>query len=960
VERDMQPARPTATTQFDFVLNGKPIHVTNVSPQTPLLEHLRSIGLTGSKEGCAEGDCGACSVALVERDAKGAPTLRAINSCITLLPMVAGREIVTVEGVADTTLHPVQQCMVDHYGSQCGYCTPGFIVSMLEGWCRDGLRERWQISDQLCGNLCRCTGYRPIRDAMLDALKRRTGSDRFQTALRMARPAVSPLAYESDGQKFFRPTTLGELFALMQRHPEAKLVAGATEIGVEITKKFKQFPALISTEAVAELRAITAADAEWRIGGAATLTQIEEMLGDEYPSLKKMLLVFASRQIRNRATMAGNLATASPIGDCAPVLLAHDARLLLASAQGERVVPLDEFFVSYRKTALQPGEILSAILLPRRLPGRCEFFKVSKRRELDISIVAAAFRVDVDAGGRVREARLAYGGVAPTPVRARKTERALFGQPWTAETIERIRPILESEFTPISDLRGSAAYRHGLIVSLLEKFCAGEESLAQDKPLGFEDCSRRVSFGPLPEAHASATKPDESRSLKHDSSVGHVTGAALYVDDEGAQRPMLEVWPVCAPHAHARIRRRDADAARAMPGVVAVLMAEDVPGENDVGAVRHDEILLADKEALYHSHIVAVVVAKTREAARRAAEKVEVEYEPLPAILTIEEAIQSNSFHTEPHRMRRGDVDLALANAPQVLEGEFVMGGQEHFYLETQAAWAERGDADDIFVSSSTQHPSEIQAIVARVLGIQRNRVVVQSPRMGGGFGGKETQANTWSAIAALAAWKLRQPVRVRLDRDLDIQLTGKRHPFSARFQVGFDRDGRIHAATIDLFSNGGWSLDLSEPVLDRAMFHLDNAYYLPNVEFTGRVAKTHLASNTAFRGFGGPQGMLVIEEILDRVARQLDLAPEIVRERNLYHGHGETNTTHYGEEIPDNRLPKIWRQLLESSQFAERRRAIAVLNQRDSRIKRGLAITPVKFGISFTKSAYNQAGALV
>jgi xanthine dehydrogenase small subunit len=610
----MGSSATTPVSQFEFVLNGARHHVAGVRPNVQLLEYLRSIGFTGSKEGCNEGDCGACTVAMVERTAKGEPTLRAINSCITLLPMVAGREIVTIEGVADGALHPVQQCMVNHYGSQCGYCTPGFIVSMLEGFHRGAGKERWQIGDQLCGSLCRCTGYRPIRDAMIEALQQ-TGSDRFEKLLQTTQPPPAAFAYETDGQRFFRPTTLDALFALMERHPDARLVAGATEIGVEINKKFQRFPVLISTEAVAELKQTVRTENEWRIGGAATLTQIEEALGDEYPSLKKMLLVFASRQIRNRATMAGNLVTASPIGDCAPVLLSLDAKVLLQSASGQRIVPLGELFIAYRKTAMRTGEILAAIILPRHPAGRCEFYKVSKRRELDISIVAAAFRVDLDGAGKVREARFAYGGVAPMPVRAKKTEQALVGQPWTRETIERVRPILETEFTPINDLRGSAGYRRGLIVSLFEKFFTGEQSFAQDKPLTFEP----NKLWPV---------ANETKALKHDSGVGHVTGGALYVDDEAARRPMLEIWPVCSPHAHARILRRDATAARAMPEVVTVLMAEDVPGLNDVGAVRHDEILLSDKEVRYHGHIVAVVVAKTREAARLAAEKVMVEYEP--------------------------------------------------------------------------------------------------------------------------------------------------------------------------------------------------------------------------------------------------------------------------------------------------------------------------------------------
>ncbi|HTL71789.1 MAG TPA: xanthine dehydrogenase molybdopterin binding subunit, partial [bacterium] len=287
-------------------------------------------------------------------------------------------------------------------------------------------------------------------------------------------------------------------------------------------------------------------------------------------------------------------------------------------------------------------------------------------------------------------------------------------------------------------------------------------------------------------------------------------------------------------------------------------------------------------------------------------------------------------------------------------------GGQEHFYLEMQAAYAEPGEDGSMFVMSSTQHPSEVQHIVAHVLHVPVNHVVVQSPRMGGGFGGKETQAATFAALAALAAAKTKQPVRVRVNRDLDMMITGKRHPFLARFKVGHDADGRLLAAKVELFSNGGWSLDLSMPVTDRALFHLDNAYYIPHVEFSGQSMKTNVASNTAFRGFGGPQGMLVIEEILDRVARRTGLAPEVVRERNLYHGTNETNTTHYGQLIEDNRIQTVWHELKSSSQFEQRRAEIVQWNSQNPQRKRGLAMTPVKFGISFTLTHLNQAGALV
>lgn len=948
---------------FEFVLNGRTVRVEGTSANTSLLSWLRSSGRTGSKEGCAEGDCGACTVALVDTNAGGERTYRAINSCITLLPMVAGREVVTVEGVApeEGKLHAVQQAMVESYGSQCGYCTPGFVVSMFEAFYRkdlgDDRRQKEKIGDQLNGNLCRCTGYRPIREAMHDALAHRPKTeDVFQLRLKKNDGAVPAVAYEgADGQTFLRPTSLEELLDLKAQHRDkAELVAGATEIGVYINKQHRRYALLVSTEGVRELAGITKSEASFTIGGAATLTAFEEALAGEYPMIDKMLWAFASRQIRNRATLAGNIVTASPIGDMPPILLALDAQVVLVKKGGTRTVPLSDFFVAYRKTVLEPDEVVRSIVLPRNVPNvagatrRIDSYKVSKRRELDISIVAGAFVVETDAAGLVVHARLAYGGVAATPARATKTEAFLVGKPWSEATVRGAEDVLASEFAPIDDHRSGAAFRRELVTSLFEKFFRGETSASQDLPIAFERGS------------CTGGKQDASRDLSHESAVGHVTGSALYVDDVARRRDMLEIWPVISPHARARITSIDASEAAKEPGVTCVLTAKDVPGMNDVGAVRHDEPLFADTEVLFHGQVVAMVVGTSADRCRRAAAKVKVGYEPLPAILGAREAVAKDSFHTQPHVIARGDADAALAKSPHRLAGDFEIGGQEHFYLEAHAAWAEGGEDGEMFVSSSTQHPTEVQAVVAHVLDIPRNKVTVQSPRMGGGFGGKETQGNGWAAYVALASKRTGRPVRVQLDRDVDMQLTGKRHPFYARYDVGFDGDGRLLAAKIDLFADGGWALDLSESICDRGVFHLDNAYYVPSCTFTGRVAKTNVVSHTAFRGFGGPQGMLVTEEILDRVARTLGLRPEVVRERNLYRGSGETNTTHYGQELGDERIPRIWSSLSASSKLVERRAAIDAFNAQSERIKRGIAITPVKFGISFTATWLNQAGALV
>jgi xanthine dehydrogenase large subunit len=447
------------------------------------------------------------------------------------------------------------------------------------------------------------------------------------------------------------------------------------------------------------------------------------------------------------------------------------------------------------------------------------------------------------------------------------------------------------------------------------------------------------------------------KPLPHESARGHVTGEALYTDDLLGRFPhLLHAWPVTAPYAHARVKRVDAAPALDEPGVVTTLVATDAPGEADSGAARRDEPLFPS-EVMFHRQPVAWVLGETLDAAQRGAARVQVEYQPLPAILTIQQAIEAGSFLSDTFRLSRGDVSAIDASALRI-DGELSIGGQEHFYLETQAAIAWVDEGGGVAAQSSTQHPAETQQIIARVLEVKRNQVTVECLRMGGAFGGKEVQANAWAAVAALGAWKTGRPVRVRLTRELDMALTGKRHPYLIRYSAGFSSTGQIEALKIAFFSDGGWSLDLSEPIMWRSLFHCDNAYYLPNVDATGRICRTHKTSQTAFRGFGGPQAMVAIEDILAQAAQRLSLPADVVRERNFYR---HPQTTHYGQTVADaERLNRIWRELKDTSEFDARRAGIAAFNAQHDEAKRGLAITPAKFGISFTATFYNQGGALV
>ncbi len=441
----------------------------------------------------------------------------------------------------------------------------------------------------------------------------------------------------------------------------------------------------------------------------------------------------------------------------------------------------------------------------------------------------------------------------------------------------------------------------------------------------------------------------------HESARRHVTGTARYIDDIPEPAGLLHCMVLPSPHARARILEADASAALALPGVRAVLFGSDVPGDNQCGAIQADEPLLADGEVHCVGQAVAAVYADTRDLARRALDLIRVEYEPLPAVRDLHEAIRQGQYHVAPHIITRGDPDSTLAAAPFRMRGQTRSSSQEHMYLEVHAALATPGEGQTVHVTTSNQHPTGAQVIVARVLGWGRHQVIIESPRMGGGFGGKETQGGQWAAVAALGAVHTGRPVKLRFDRHHDIILTGRRHPFHSEWEVGYDEQGRVLALEAELYADAGFAADLSHSILDRALYHADNAYWLPNLRLTGQVVRTHSVSNTAFRGFGAPQGMLVIEHIMERIADATGLDPLQVRRANLY-GPAPRNVAPYGQTLGEFRIPRILEQIC--TDLEERRAAVAAFNNAHTHRKRGLAVTPVKFGISFTNSFLNQVGA--
>ena len=464
-----------------------------------------------------------------------------------------------------------------------------------------------------------------------------------------------------------------------------------------------------------------------------------------------------------------------------------------------------------------------------------------------------------------------------------------------------------------------------------------------------------------PDLQAAGIKGGVASDQRHDSAHKHVTGSAVYIDDLPEPAGLLHGCLGLSAVANGRIVSMDLSAVQVASGVVAVLTASDVPGVNDISPTgRHDEPILAEGEVLFHGQPVFAVIAQTREAARRACKLAKIEYEERPFVTDIGDLdAEADKLVTPPLTLKRGDAHEAIAAAPHRLKGRRRVGGQDHFYLEGHIALAIPGEDDDVTVHSSTQHPSEVQHMVAHALGVASHAVTVEIRRLGGGFGGKETQSNQFAAIAAIAAKKLKRAVKIRPDRDDDMIATGKRHDFIIDYEVGFDDDGRIAGVDFLYGARCGFSSDLSGPVTDRALFHCDNSYFYPAVKARSAPFFTNTVSNTAFRGFGGPQGMMGAERIIDEIAFVLGKDPLEVRKANFY-GTGDRNVTPYHQTVEDNIVHRIVSELEASADYAKRRAEIDAFNGESRIVKRGLALTPVKFGISFTATHFNQAGALV
>ncbi|KAF1773116.1 CO dehydrogenase flavoprotein-like, FAD-binding, subdomain 2 [Phytophthora cactorum] len=1052
----------TAGVRRDLLLyvNGQRIEIAerDVRPEQTLLQFLRhDMGLTGTKLGCGEGGCGACTVMVSKFDvATGRVRHVSVNSCLAPLCAMDTCAVTTVEGVgaitgaagASTGLHEVQKALAESHASQCGYCTPGFVMALysMVKERETGVKLTMEdIEHGMDGNLCRCTGYRPILDAAKsfgdDAgeahckgtcpgcpnakngnaevdiedlhgdkpeevtscssrkirelakqrkIREKDGADAVSSDLKKAaaldvssfpnelvEKAMAPQMLQIDGKhvQWFAPVTMSHLLQLKKQHPDAKISVGNTEMGIETKFKGFKYAHLINVSRIPELVAtkdVTPTDtinqtvfagAEpfegVRFGAAVTLTDVKQQLSEliktlpsyqtrAFQSIVKMLKWFASTHIRNVACIAGNLVTASPISDMNPLLAAMNAYIELQSTRGTQYTRVRDFFLSYRKVGMEPDEIITAVYVP--YTKKWEYmlpFKQARRREDDIKASAV------------------YGGMAPITKPATETEQFLLGKTFDASTFDEACNVLHSSDFKLPDgvPGGMAKYRESLCSSFLYKFyvasserlqldlqatkattsllaevptidakvqSAGTSFLHQIRPVSHGIQRFGMETGGLqnskhqPIGDAKTKRGPVGDPLMHKSAYLQVSGEALYTDDIPNTPGTLHGALVLSTCVHGLIKSIDASEALAMEGVH-----------------RFFDASVFDTESWVKQNCFG---------------QSEVVYEELPSVTTIEEAIREKSFILPAHTIDSGNVEKGLAESDIVLEGEVHMGGQEQFYFETNVSLCTPQEGG-MKVISSTQAATKAQVLVARVLGINSNRITSTTKRIGGGFGGKETRTVFVTCAAAVASHVMKKPVKCLLERHVDMLTTGGRHPFYAKYKVGVKRDGTILALDVDIYNNAGYSMDLSLAVMDRALFHCENAYKIPNLRCHGTVCRTNLATNTAFRGFGGPQGLFIAETYIDHIARTLNLAPEKVRSRNMY---VEGQTTHFGQPLEDFNLRTLWQHTIDRSGFEAKKAEVEAFNKNNRWKKRGVAIIPTKFGISFTSKFMNQGGALV
>uniref|UniRef100_A0A8C9U8Q7 Aldehyde oxidase 5 n=1 Tax=Scleropages formosus TaxID=113540 RepID=A0A8C9U8Q7_SCLFO len=966
--------------------------------------------LTGTKYGCGSGGCGACTVMLSRYDPLSARVLHcSANAC--LLPVVSlhGAAVVTVEGIGSTKtkLHPVQERIAKAHGSQCGFCTPGMVMSMYTLLRNQPQPSLEDIREALTGNLCRCTGYRPIVDGFKTFCgvseccqngesgknccgggpstlcngsrtfqqflpapawsQVRTQEKTVQTLvlhlhfqLMLQKGGGGRLCFQGNRVKWFSPADLSDLLELRAAHPNAPLVVGNTNVGPNMMFKGDVHPLIISPGSVMELHTVSWGKKGVTFGSACSLSEVKEELQGAvgrldpeesrvFQALLNTLRCLAGKQIRNMATVGGNILSADPKYDLSCILAAADCTLQLVS----KGTPHQTIRITTSSTKFPTALTLTHGV---RAWEFVSAFRQAQRREFAFSIVNAGMKVVFKEGtDTVQSLSIFYGGMGPTLLRVKRTCEGLVGMSWNEGLLEEACRLLAEEVAlPPTAHGGKTEFRSILSLSFFFKFYMQvvqelREKVGRHKRKRSEPESRGDPEKPhrgLNITCIQSSKDPVGRPRVHIAAFQQATGEAKYYDDLPAVSGELFVFMVTSTRAHAKIISMDFSEALRVPGAVTFLSARDV------------QCTFRPLQVCCVGQIIGAVVAESREQAKRAAERVRVTYDDLsPVFFTIEEAIQHQSFFNPKRKLERGNVDEAFGKVDRILEGEMYMGGQEHFYMETQGLIAvPRGEDGEMDLYVATQHAAFTQEVVGHTLGVDSNKITCHVKRLGGGFGGKVMKIA--SEVTAHMLYRTGRAVRCVLDRGDDMLITSGRHPFLGKYKVGFMNDGTILAADITYYSNGGSTLDESSFIMEKALLHMDNGYKIPNLRGHGLVCKTHLPSYTAFRGFGGPQGLTIIESILHEVAAECGLPAEEVRAVNMYSE--EESYTHHRQPFCPRDMVRCWDECLEKSDYSSRRLAVQHFNATNRWRKRGICAVPLKFGIGFSKGFYNQGAALV
>uniref|UniRef100_A0A9J7XUY5 FAD-binding PCMH-type domain-containing protein n=1 Tax=Cyprinus carpio carpio TaxID=630221 RepID=A0A9J7XUY5_CYPCA len=920
-----------------------------------------SVGLTGTKYGCGGGGCGACTVMVSRYDPIQETVLHwSVTACLQPICSLHGAAVVTVEGIGSTKtkLHPVQERIAKAHGSQCGFCTPGMVMSMYTL-----LRNNPQIMNSNTEN-------KNLNILMDNVLPLDPTQDLiFPPELLVSKPSER-LCFQGEKVRWISPADLKDLIKLKAEYSNAPLLVGNTTIGPKMNLKGTVHPLVLYGGSIPELRTI-----KWRnngvtVGAGCSLSVLKDVLlqgieelGPEksrvYQALVQTLQCLASKQIRNMATIGGNILSANPKYDLSSILAAAECTLHIVSNGNSLLIPSILFLTTNSLLQYKYNmnfSFHSEKLIANPCALQWEFvsaFRQAQRREFSFSIVNSGMRVTFRHDSNVVEnLDIFYGGVGPTLVKARHTCKELMGRYSHLEKLLVVgTQLLEEEiYVPPTAPGGQEEYRKALVLSFFFKFYM--QVGMNDLPLEYLSALKPFK-NEVPQANHSfqtqSSNDPVGRPNVHQAALQQATGEAVYYDDIPSVKGELFVSMVTSTRAHAKIISIDASMALAMSGVVTFISAKDVPGQNRRLWFNNPEELFAEEEVICVGQIIGAIVAETREQAKRASEQVDITYEDIqPVFFTIEEAIEHQSFFDPKRKLERGNLEEGFEKADHILEGELYMGGQEHFYMETQGLIAiPKGEAGELELYVASQHAAYTQEVVGITLGIDSNKITCHVKRLGGGFGGKVMKIASLSAIAATAAYKTGRAVRCVLEREDDMLITSGRSPFLGKYKVGYLNDGTILAADITYYSNGGCTLDESSFIMEKALLHMDNGYKIPNLRGHGLVCKTYLPSYTAFRGFGGPQGLTIIESVLHEVAARCGLP---VRDINMYKD--EKCYTHHKQLFSPHDMVRCWNECLEKSDYTHRCLSIKQFNAHNHWKKRGISIVPLKFGIGFSKAA--------